>query len=263
MDAHQRRRGREHVAHHQRDGSSATPFLASFETVDPEVTVLGRKVGFGDFPHFQTRVVCHDAGRSNLYLTNAGVDTRGPEDVGSTCDGRARRRQCRPNRTWIDCFILLLVKVAAAASIASILSRSGRFLGLLMRDTRSIAENLQLCLTLSGAVRDGFRWYGCTAHTRRPTSASRRRWCAALWAGMYRDWWAALICALPATLSGEYLAMPLYAAVGVLGGLLRDLAPDRTDGVELLAFFDLSLWRWCATKSTARAACTTWGCCWR
>jgi two-component system LytT family sensor kinase len=52
-----------------------------------------------------------------------------------------------------------------------------------------------------------------------------------------------IVCALPATLSGENLAMPLYAAAGVLGGLLRDLAPDAEDVWSFSPFFDLSLWR--------------------
>ncbi len=42
---------------------------------------------------------------------------------------------------------------------------------------------------------------------------------------------------------GEYLAMPLYAAVGVLGGLLRDLAKDREWIWRFSPFFDLSLYR--------------------
>jgi two-component system LytT family sensor kinase len=37
--------------------------------------------------------------------------------------------------------------------------------------------------------------------------------------------------------------MPLYAAAGVLGGLLRDLAPDAEDVWSFSPFFDLSLWR--------------------
>ena len=54
-----------------------------------------------------------------------------------------------------------------------------------------------------------------------------------------------VVCAFPATLpvNGEYLAMPLYAAAGVLGGLLRDLAPAAEDVWRFSPFFDLSLWR--------------------
>ena len=45
--------------------------------------------------------------------------------------------------------IILLIKVAGAASIASILSRSSRFLSLLLREERTLAESLQLCLSVS------------------------------------------------------------------------------------------------------------------
>jgi two-component system LytT family sensor kinase len=138
--------------------------------------------------------------------------------------------------------ILLLVKVAAAASIASILSRSGRFLGLLMRDTRSIAENLQLCLTLSVLCA-----MGSLVRLHSTYSAADICFEAALVCGIVGGYVSGLvggiICALPATLTGEYLAMPLYAAVGVLGGLLRDLAPDADDVWSFSPFFDLSLWR--------------------
>jgi two-component system LytT family sensor kinase len=138
--------------------------------------------------------------------------------------------------------ILLLVKVAAAASIASILSRSGRFLGLLMRDTRTIVENLQLCLTLSVLCA-----MGSLVRLHSTYSAADICFEAALVCGIVGGYVSGLVggivCALPATLSGENLAMPLYAAAGVLGGLLRDLAPDAEDVWSFSPFFDLSLWR--------------------
>ncbi len=138
--------------------------------------------------------------------------------------------------------INLLIKVAAAASIASILSRSGRFLGLLMRDTRTIVENLQLCLTLSLLCAAG-----SLVRLHSTYSAADICFEAALVCGIVGGYVSGLvggvICSLPATLSGEYLAMPLYAAAGVLGGLLRDLAPDPEDVWRFSPFFDLSLWR--------------------
>ena len=136
----------------------------------------------------------------------------------------------------------LFIKVAAAASIASILSRSGRFLGLLMRDTRTIVENLQLCLTLSVLCA-----MGSLVRLHSTYSAADICFEAALVCGIVGGYVSGLVggivCALPATLSGENLAMPLYAAAGVLGGLLRDLAPDAEDVWSFSPFFDLSLWR--------------------
>jgi two-component system LytT family sensor kinase len=43
--------------------------------------------------------------------------------------------------------------------------------------------------------------------------------------------------------AGEHLTMPLLAGVGVLGGLLRDCAPDPEDIWRFSPFFDLSVYR--------------------
>lgn len=52
-----------------------------------------------------------------------------------------------------------------------------------------------------------------------------------------------ILIALPALFSGELLAMPLLAGMGVAGGLLRDLAPEKEDIWRFSPFPDLSLWR--------------------
>ena len=41
----------------------------------------------------------------------------------------------------------------------------------------------------------------------------------------------------------ETLTMPLFAAVGVLGGLLRDVAADTEDIWRFSPFFDLNVYR--------------------
>jgi two-component system LytT family sensor kinase len=141
--------------------------------------------------------------------------------------------------------IILLIKVAGAASIASILSRSSRFLGLLMREERTLAESLQLCLSVSVLCSFG-SLIRLQTHTYAAADICLE---ASLLCGIVGGYVAGLIagvvCAFPATLPGygEYLAMPLYAAAGVLGGLLRDLAPASEDVWRFSPFFDLSLWR--------------------
>jgi len=144
--------------------------------------------------------------------------------------------------------ITLLIKIAAAASIASILSRSGRFLGLLMRDARSIGANLQLSLAVSLLCAAG-----SLVRLHSPYAAADICFEASMVCGIVGGYVAGLVggvvCSLPATLSGEFLAMPLYAAAGVLGGLLRDLAPDVEDVWTFSPFFDLSLWRLVRNKA--------------
>jgi two-component system LytT family sensor kinase len=140
--------------------------------------------------------------------------------------------------------IVLLIKIAGAASIASILSRSSRFLALLLREQRRMVENLQFCFSVSilCALGSTIRLF-----TNNQYSAADICLEAGVICGVAGGYVAGLIggviCALPATLAGEYLAMPLYAAAGVLGGLLRDLAPDPEDVWRFSPFFDLNLWR--------------------
>jgi two-component system LytT family sensor kinase len=54
---------------------------------------------------------------------------------------------------------------------------------------------------------------------------------------------AGVLISVPAFVHGELMSMVLFAAVGVLGGLLRDLAPDKDAIWKWSPFPDLSLWR--------------------
>jgi two-component system LytT family sensor kinase len=53
---------------------------------------------------------------------------------------------------------------------------------------------------------------------------------------------AGVLISLPAMFNGELMTMTLFAAVGVLGGLLRDVAPDR-ESIWKLTFPDQALYR--------------------
>lgn len=140
--------------------------------------------------------------------------------------------------------IIFLIKLAAAASIASILSRSSKFLGLLLREERTMVERLQLagsisafCVTAS-IVRISNRSYAGAELCMEGSLL------AGAVGGYISGLLSGIVCSLPAFfLSGEFLAMPLYAAVGVMGGLLRDLAADPEDVWRISPFFDLSLYR--------------------
>lgn len=139
--------------------------------------------------------------------------------------------------------VILLVKLAVAASIASLLSRSNRFLSLLLREERSMLERLQISGGISlfcgggSAVRVLTRTY----------LAADLSLEGAMLSGIVGGYVCGLITgvvvSIPAMFAGEYLAMPLYAAVGVLGGLLRDLAPNADEIWRFSPFFDLSLYR--------------------
>lgn len=139
--------------------------------------------------------------------------------------------------------VILLVKLAVAASLASLLSRSSRFLGLLLREERTMMERLQL----TGGI-SFFCGAGSTLRVVTPTYAGtdlalEGSMVAGMVGGYISGLLTGVLCSLPAMVAGEYLAMPLYAAVGVLGGLLRDLAPEPDEIWRFTPFFDLSLYR--------------------
>jgi two-component system LytT family sensor kinase len=54
---------------------------------------------------------------------------------------------------------------------------------------------------------------------------------------------AGILISLPAMFHGEYLTMLLFAGVGVLGGLLRDLAPEPEEVWKFTPLLDANLFR--------------------
>jgi two-component system LytT family sensor kinase len=139
--------------------------------------------------------------------------------------------------------ITLLIKLAAAASISSILSRSSRFLGLLLREERTVIERLELTLGISGFCAAGSVVRIFTQSYAGADMCLEGSLLAGVIGGYISGLLTGILCSIPALAHGEYLAMPLYAAVGVLGGLLRDLAADPEEVWRISPFFDLSLYR--------------------
>ena len=63
-----------------------------------------------------------------------------------------------------------------------------------------------------------------------------------------------ILISIPAMLHGEPLTMPLLAAIGVLGGLLRDCARDPEDIWRFSPFFDLNVYRVFKQRNYRRGA---------
>ena len=128
--------------------------------------------------------------------------------------------------------LTLLLKLGVVTSLASILVRSGPFKRMLMREQRTLNQRLMLALSFAAI-------FGAGVATRIITSGSYKAvdlgleasLLAGILAGYVTGLVSGVLISLPAMLLGhEYLTMPLLAAVGVLGGLLRDCAPD-TEGI--------------------------------
>ncbi|MGC2658310.1 MAG: histidine kinase [Bryobacteraceae bacterium] len=137
----------------------------------------------------------------------------------------------------------LLIKVAAAASIASILMRFGRIQRLLLADDRNIQQRVQLAFILAIV-------FGATAEVRivsHQYQAIELAMEGSIIAGLLGGYVTGLITGLsvciPDMFAHNYMSMPLFAAAGILGGLMRDLAPRPEDVWSFSPFIDLNLYR--------------------
>jgi len=115
----------------------------------------------------------------------------------------------------------------------------------LMRENRTLGQRLELAIWLSVV-------FGASVATR---VAGHDTYNGAdlglegsLMAGILGGYVTGLVSgvliSLPALFPGrEYLTLPLLAGVGVLGGLVRDLAPDPEEIWRFSPYFDLNIWR--------------------
>jgi two-component system LytT family sensor kinase len=151
--------------------------------------------------------------------------------------------------------VSLLVKLGAMASIASILARSNHFKSMLMRETRTLDQRVTLAMWLSVV-------FGASVATRVVSRGTYRgadlglegALIAGIVGGYVTGLLSGIIISLPAVFMGEHLTLPLLAGVGVLGGLLRDLAPDPEEIWRFSPFFDLSIYRFFKESNHRRTA---------
>ena len=140
--------------------------------------------------------------------------------------------------------VALLVKLAVAASVASILMRFSRIRNLVLRDDRSIAERLQLALVFGLIFGAGAEARILSHDTYQALDLALE---SALIAGMLDGYATGLLTgilvSLPDMFIGKFMSMPLFAACGVLGGLMLDLAPEREAIWRFSAFIDLNLYQ--------------------
>ena len=143
--------------------------------------------------------------------------------------------------------VILLVKLAVAASLAAILTRSGRFQRMLMREERTLGQRVQMALVCAVIFGAGVATRVVTQLTHDNYQAVDLGLEGSLVMGMLGGYvtglLAGVLISVPAMLGSELMSMPLFAAVGVMGGLLRDLAPDKEFIWRFTPFPDLALVR--------------------
>jgi two-component system LytT family sensor kinase len=146
--------------------------------------------------------------------------------------------------------VILLVKLAVAASLASILTRSGAFQRMLLREERTLGQRVRMalvCALIFGtgvAVRVIGGRVGTPDAYRALDLGLEGSLVMGLVGGYVSGLLAGVLISLPAMfIGGELMSMPFLAGAGVLGGLLRDLAPDKEYVWKITPFPDLNLYR--------------------
>ncbi|HEY3841160.1 MAG TPA: histidine kinase [Bryobacteraceae bacterium] len=138
--------------------------------------------------------------------------------------------------------ITLLVRLGVIASVASIVVRYRPFRRALLRETRTFHEQFHFALWFAGV-------FGILAAIRviigyeAVDLGLEGSFLAGLLGGYLPGLIAGVLISIPGMAKSEFLTMPLFAGVGVMGGLLRDFVSDPEDIWRLSAFPDLNLWR--------------------
>lgn len=140
--------------------------------------------------------------------------------------------------------VILLVRLAVAASLASILLRSNKFQRLLLREQRTVEERLAIALGCGAFFAAGVATRVLTHNSYQAADLGLEgSFVLGIVGGYVTGLVSGILVSLPAMMNGEFLTMLLFAASGVLGGLLRDIAPEPEDIWRFSPFFDLQVYR--------------------
>ena len=145
--------------------------------------------------------------------------------------------------------VTLFVKLAVAASLASVLARSNWFQRLLLHENRTMPERLLMALVCSGLFAAGVATRILTHGGYAAVDLSLEgALVMGLIGGYVTGFASGILISIPAMIHGELLSILVFAAAGVAGGLLRDLAPEPEDVWRFSPFFDLNLYRLFRTR---------------
>jgi two-component system LytT family sensor kinase len=140
--------------------------------------------------------------------------------------------------------ITLLVRLGVIASVASIVARYRPFRRALLRETRSFREQFHFALWFAGVFGALAAIRVISVHGYEAVDLGLEgSFLAGLLGGYAPGLIAGVLISIPGMAASEYLSMPLFAGIGVMGGLLRDFVHDKEDIWRLSPFIDLNVWR--------------------
>ena len=138
----------------------------------------------------------------------------------------------------------LLLRVAVAASLASILSRFTAFQRMLMREERTLLQRVQLALSFVAPYATCVTLRVLNTNYQAVDLGLEGSLTAGMVGGYVSGLVAGVLTAIPAFAKHELMSMPLFAGVGVLGGLLRDVSPEKEDIWRFSPLVSLNPKRW-------------------
>jgi two-component system LytT family sensor kinase len=140
---------------------------------------------------------------------------------------------------WIN----LLVKLGVAAAVSSSLVRSKEFKSLLFREHRTFLQKVYLVLWMALPIMVGV-WIRIS---QKSFLAGDLSFETALLLGVIGGRWAGslggILMGIPATLHGEWAALPFLLLCGFIAGQLRTLAADKDDIWSFSPFIVQSIFR--------------------
>src|SRR6266568_1457844 len=138
--------------------------------------------------------------------------------------------------------VTLLVKLGVVASLASILTRSSGMKRALLRELRTLNQRLRFALWFAAIFGAGVATRVATGSYLAGDLGLEGSLLSGILGGYLTGLLSGVLISLPAMLKGELVSMPLLAAVGVMGGLLRDCASDTEDIWSFSPILDLRHW---------------------
>ena len=140
-------------------------------------------------------------------------------------------------------FITLLVRIGVVASLASLFVRFKSLRQLLVQEDRTLGQRLQLALWFCAMFASGVELRIRVKSYDAADLGLEGSLLAGLLGGYVTGMISGLLISLPALIHGEFPTFPFYAGVGLLGGMLRDLAKNKDDIWRASPLLDLRLFQ--------------------
>ena len=140
--------------------------------------------------------------------------------------------------------VTLLVKLGVAAAVASALARSRYFQSLLFREERTTEQKVHLVLFIAVPFALGVIIRGQVRNFLAADLSLEAAIVMGAIGGRFAGAVGGALVALPAVVYGEFLALPLNVAAGLLAGVLRNLAASHEEIWSFSPFVDLGVYRW-------------------